>query len=142
MNAQASRVKFSAVNGSRCGGTLVDVLEDSFYLLQRALMVRKRAGHASFMEVVMAKLTHGRKKSPGLDQFGPCGRSFRFPWITGFAAEDASAWNAWIAGILLGVLTIAALAMLAQWEGASLAIRLWLTVSPMLLWFAANVSAM
>lgn len=65
------------------------------------------------------------------------------PWVIGFAAETMPAWNAWIAGILLGALAAAALWAFAEWEEwASLVLGVWLAVSPWVLQFAANVSAM
>ena len=68
---------------------------------------------------------------------------FVSPWIMGFAAETAPAWNAWIAAIVLGVLAVATLAVFAQWEEwANLVVGLWLIVSPLLLGFAANANAM
>jgi hypothetical protein len=95
------------------------------------------------MEVVMANsLMEGRRVQDGINLVLAVAL-FVYPWFIGFAAENASAWNAWIAGVVLGVLAIAALAMFAQWEEwASLVVGLWLMVSPMLLGFAMNISAM
>ena len=68
---------------------------------------------------------------------------FISPWIIGFAAETAPAWNAWIAAIVLGALAIATLSAFAEWEEwVNLVVGLWLIVSPWLLGFAANVNAM
>jgi hypothetical protein len=68
---------------------------------------------------------------------------FISPWVVGFAFEATPAWNAWIVGIVLGALTVATLSAFAEWEEwANLVLGLWLIVSPWLLQFAANVSAM
>ncbi|PDT43717.1 SPW repeat protein [Sinorhizobium fredii] len=68
---------------------------------------------------------------------------FVSPWVIGFAPETMPAWNAWIVGIVLGALVIAALAAFAEWEEwANLVLGLWLIVSPWLLQFATNINAM
>ncbi|TIU54225.1 MAG: hypothetical protein E5W25_36025, partial [Mesorhizobium sp.] len=38
---------------------------------------------------------------------------FISPWVLGFAAETNPAWNAWIAGVVLGALAITALSVFA-----------------------------
>jgi heme/copper-type cytochrome/quinol oxidase subunit 3 len=68
---------------------------------------------------------------------------FISPWIIGFAAEANPAWNAWIAGIVLGALALATLSAFAEWEEwVNLVVGLWLIVSPWLLGFMANFNAM
>ena len=65
------------------------------------------------------------------------------PWVVGFAAETVPAWNAWIVGILLGALALAALSVFAEWEEwVNLALGIWLIVSPWVLGFDANVNAL
>ena len=61
---------------------------------------------------------------------------FVSPWIFGLPAGPASV-NAMIAGIVIGVVAIAALVSLAQWEEwVNLLLGLWLIVSPWVLGFA------
>ncbi len=68
---------------------------------------------------------------------------FVSPWVIGFAADTVPTWNAWIVGIALGALAIAALSVFAEWEEwANMVLGLWLIVSPWLLGFAANANAM
>jgi hypothetical protein len=68
---------------------------------------------------------------------------FISPWFIGFAAEIMPSWNAWIVGIMLGALAIAALSAFAEWEEwANLVLGLWLIASPWLLGFAAKENAM
>jgi uncharacterized membrane protein YqhA len=62
---------------------------------------------------------------------------FFTPWIFGFAA-GAETLNAIISGIIIAVLSIAALAVFMEWE---LVAGLWVLVSPWLLGFA-NTTAM
>ncbi|RWO20212.1 SPW repeat protein [Mesorhizobium sp.] len=68
---------------------------------------------------------------------------FISPWVIGFAAETAAAWNAWIAAVVLGALALAALSVFAEWEEwVNLVVGLWLIASPWLLGFVANANAM
>lgn len=68
---------------------------------------------------------------------------FLSPWVIGFATDAVPTWNAWIAGIVLGALAIAALSAFAEWEEwVNMVIGLWLIVSPWLLGFVANMNAM
>ena len=68
---------------------------------------------------------------------------FISPWIIGFTAETTPAWNAWVAGFVLGALALATLSAFAEWEEwANLVIGLWLIVSPWLLGFAASTNVM
>jgi hypothetical protein len=66
---------------------------------------------------------------------------FASPWIFGFAS-GVQTQNAVISGIVIAVLSIAALAAFAQWEEwLNLAVGLWVLVSPWILGFA-NTTAM
>jgi len=59
------------------------------------------------------------------------------PWILGFAAETAAAWNAWITGALIALVAIGALVAFAEWEEwVNLVLGIWAIVSPWLLGFA------
>lgn len=65
------------------------------------------------------------------------------PWIVGFAGVAVPAWNAWVIGIALGAMTIAALSAFAEWEEwVNVVLGLWLVASPWMLGFAAVTSAM
>jgi|SRR5579871_3966374 uncharacterized membrane protein HdeD (DUF308 family) len=67
---------------------------------------------------------------------------FLSPWILGFASETAAGWNAWLSGIVVAGLAIAALAAFAEWvEWINLAIGIWVVVSPWLVGFSANTTA-
>jgi hypothetical protein len=95
------------------------------------------------MEVVMANsLMEGRTTQDWINLvLAVC--LFISPWVVGFVADVTPAWNAWIVGVLLGALTIAALSVFAEWEEwVNLALGLWLVVSPWLLGFAADMNAM
>jgi hypothetical protein len=65
---------------------------------------------------------------------------FFSPWIFGFAAGSQSQ-NAWISGIVIAVLSIAALAAFAVWEEwLNLIAGLWVIVSPWLLQFQGTTA--
>ena len=67
---------------------------------------------------------------------------FLTPWIFGFAS-GAAGWNAWILGIAIAVVAIAALSAFADWEEwVNLVLGLWVLVSPWVLNFQANATAM
>jgi hypothetical protein len=67
---------------------------------------------------------------------------FFSPWIFGFATGMASQ-NAYVCGIIIAVLSIAALAAFAVWEEwINLIVGLWVLVSPWALGFAATREAM
>jgi hypothetical protein len=67
---------------------------------------------------------------------------FFSPWIFGFATGVP--WtNAMICGLIIAVLSIAALAMFAIWEEwLNLIVGLWVIVSPWVLGFAGTVAAL
>src|SRR5215211_6232458 len=66
---------------------------------------------------------------------------FFTPWIFGFAA-GAQTQNAMISGIIIAVVSIAALAAFMEWEEwVNLVVGLWVLVSPWILGFA-NTTAM
>ncbi|ATU93209.1 SPW repeat protein [Phyllobacterium zundukense] len=68
---------------------------------------------------------------------------FISPWFFGFMAETTPTWNAWVVGIVLGALTVAAISAFAEWEEwANMVLGLWLVASPWVLGFTANVNAM
>ncbi|XSC44835.1 SPW repeat protein [Bradyrhizobium sp. RDT10] len=64
------------------------------------------------------------------------------PWIFGFASDSAAAPNAWVSGIAIGVVAIAALTKFTEWEEwINLVLGLWVLVSPWVLAFAAQTTA-
>lgn len=71
---------------------------------------------------------------------------FLSPWIFVFAPEGAAgaaSWNAWLSGLVIAALAIAALVSFATWEEwLNLIVGLWVAVSPWLVGFAANATAM
>jgi hypothetical protein len=67
---------------------------------------------------------------------------FLTPWIFGFAHDYTAASNAWVSGIVIGVVAIAALTKFAEWEEwVNLVLGLWVLVSPWALGFAAQSAA-
>ncbi|QCI63091.1 SPW repeat protein [Phreatobacter stygius] len=67
---------------------------------------------------------------------------FISPWVVGFATMAPPTWNAWIVGIALGAMALAALSAFAAWEEwVNLALGLWLIAAPWVLGFATNVNA-
>jgi ABC-type uncharacterized transport system permease subunit len=67
---------------------------------------------------------------------------FLSPWIFGFDSETAASWNAWLSGIVVAGLAVAALAAFAEWEKwLNLIVGLWVAVSPWVVGFAANARA-
>jgi hypothetical protein len=67
---------------------------------------------------------------------------FFSPWLMTFAL-GAESWNAWIAGMVIAALSIAALSAFAEWEEwLNLIVGLWVVVSPWVLSFSGNVTAM
>jgi SPW repeat len=68
---------------------------------------------------------------------------FLTPWFYGYASEATASWNAWVSGIVVAGLAVAALAAYAEWEEwLNLLVGLWVAVSPWLVGFSANATAM
>jgi hypothetical protein len=73
---------------------------------------------------------------------------FLSPWILGFAARGeptatvtTAASNAWIFGVIIAVLSIAALARAQPWEEwINLLCGIWLVISPWVLGYSANMT--
>jgi hypothetical protein len=83
-------------------------------------------------------------KESGVDVVNLILAAFLFltPWIFGFVSDHAAAPNAWVSGIVIGVVAIAALTKFAECEEwINLALGLWVLVSPWVLSFAAQTSA-
>jgi len=67
---------------------------------------------------------------------------FLSPWLFAYA-PGAESWNAWIAGGIIVVLSIAALSAFAEWEEwINLIVGLWTIISPWVLKFSGNSDAM
>ena len=67
---------------------------------------------------------------------------FLSPWLFGFAAESAAAWNAWIIGALVALVALGTLVSFSKWqEWVNLVAGLWLLISPWALGFAEVSSA-
>ncbi len=65
------------------------------------------------------------------------------PWVLGFSAEQAAAWNAWVVGALIALIAAGALFAFAAWEEwANLVLGIWAVLSPWILGFAAVSAAM
>jgi hypothetical protein len=68
---------------------------------------------------------------------------FISPWVIGFTTLNAAARNAWVIGIVIAVLAIAALTAFAVWEEwVNLVLGLWLIISPWVLGFSIAAGAM
>ena len=62
------------------------------------------------------------------------------PWTFGFTAATVASGNAWISGAVIGLVSIAAIVALAEWEEwVSLVFGLWVAISPWLLGYHATV---
>jgi len=67
---------------------------------------------------------------------------FVSPWILQFAVGGVAAWNAWIFGVVVAVIALAALARAQPWEEwINLIVGIWLIISPWVLTFAGSGSA-
>ena len=63
------------------------------------------------------------------------------PWVFGFTGVEMAHRNAWIAGAVVGVTSIAALVSFAEWEEwVNLILGLWVAISPWALSFKLIVS--
>jgi len=78
---------------------------------------------------------------------------FISPWVVGFYKAGgtemvvtlilAAAWDAWVVAVIVGVLSIAAIAKLAVWEDwINLVLGVWLFFSPWILGYATLYGAM
>lgn len=67
---------------------------------------------------------------------------FLSPWVFGFATEMTAGWNAWLSGMVIAGLAIAALSAYAEWEEwLTLAVGAWVAASPWIVAFHANLTA-
>lgn len=67
---------------------------------------------------------------------------FVSPWALGFADTVAAAWTAWVTGVVLAVLVVAAVLRFAEWEvWAAMLVGLWLIMSPWVVGFTSTTAA-
>ncbi|MAW88222.1 MAG: hypothetical protein CMJ42_17025 [Phyllobacteriaceae bacterium] len=65
------------------------------------------------------------------------------PWLFGFAAETAAAWNAWLIGAAVVVMSGAALLAFHKYEEwANLALGIWTIIAPWALGFTVHQAAL
>lgn len=66
---------------------------------------------------------------------------FLSPWL-GLAETQSAAWNAWIFGVVVAALAIAALSIPQKWEEwTNAVVGLWLIIAPFALGFSAEAAA-
>jgi hypothetical protein len=86
-------------------------------------------------------MTELKWKESGVDVINLILAVFLFltPWIFGFVPGTAAAPNAWISGIIIGAMAVAALTSFAEWEEwVNLVLGLWVIASPWALGFATQ----
>ncbi|MGO4674294.1 SPW repeat protein [Bosea sp. 2YAB26] len=67
---------------------------------------------------------------------------FISPWIMRFTGDMMAARNAWIIGIVLALVAVAALSMFKEWEEwVNLVLGVWLMAAPWVLGFTGNFNA-
>ena len=68
---------------------------------------------------------------------------FFSPWLVGFTDVEPAFWNAWICGPVIGILAIAAINALYEWEEwANAVIGLWTLAAPWILGFSHVTGAL
>jgi SPW repeat len=66
---------------------------------------------------------------------------FLTPWIFGFVPNTAASWNAWLSGVAIGVIAVAALLAFAEWEEwINLLLGVWVAVSAWAVGFAVHAT--
>ena len=66
---------------------------------------------------------------------------FLTPWIFGFVPNTAASWNAWLSGVAIGVVALAALLAFAEWEEwINLLLGVWVAVSAWAVGFAVHAT--
>lgn len=64
---------------------------------------------------------------------------FISPWVLRFADQQQPSWDAWVVGVIVAVLSIAALTQMQLWEEwINLLLGAWLFISPWIMGFSAN----
>jgi SPW repeat len=68
---------------------------------------------------------------------------FVSPWLFSFSAVQAASWNAWICGLAIAALALAAINEPQEWEEwGNAALGLWTAAAPWVLGFAGEVGAL
>ena len=68
---------------------------------------------------------------------------FVSPWVLNYAADPGAARTAWISAIVVGVLAVSAIFAFTEWEEwANFVLGIWIMVSPWVMSFTGNVSAL
>ena len=66
---------------------------------------------------------------------------FISPWVLNFAGQQTPSWDAWIVGVVVAVLSIAALTQVQVWEEwINLLLGAWLFISPWVLGFSSDAT--
>ena len=61
------------------------------------------------------------------------------PWVLTYSTDTTAAANAWVSGVVIGLLAIAALTALAEWEEwLEMLVGAWVVISPWTLAFASD----
>lgn len=64
------------------------------------------------------------------------------PWVLGYSAQTAAAWNAWVVGVVIALIAVGALVAFAQWEEwVNLILGVWTFIAPWVLGFTAITAA-
>lgn len=67
---------------------------------------------------------------------------FVSPWLFGFTDNATASWNAWICGVLIAALALAAIAWFAEWqEWINVVLGAWVAIAPWILGFGAAATA-
>jgi formate hydrogenlyase subunit 3/multisubunit Na+/H+ antiporter MnhD subunit len=67
---------------------------------------------------------------------------FISPWLFAFSVDRAASTNAWVSGVIVGALAVAALTAFAAWEEwIEMLVGFWVVISPWTLAFAADRAA-
>jgi hypothetical protein len=93
-------------------------------------------------EVVMMEQTWKKEAIADVINLALGAWLFLTPWIFGFVPEFATSWNAWLSGLAIGVVAIAALVAFAEWEEwINLLLGIWVAVSAWVVGFAGHATA-
>jgi hypothetical protein len=66
---------------------------------------------------------------------------FLTPWIFGFTSEAATSWNAWLSGLAIGAIAIAALVAFTEWEEwINLVLGIWVAISAWVVGFTSHAT--
>lgn len=67
---------------------------------------------------------------------------FIAPWLLRFSTDLTASYNAWISGVVVGIIAVTALTAFAEWEEwLEMLVGLWVVISPWALGFALDRTA-